>query len=71
MTFNQDGNVIGRVGALAVIALALWGVHRVSCDEGFCVTMDKPAVDCCASGAKTAPAEAKPAPAPAATPATR
>jgi hypothetical protein len=50
MTINQDGNVVGRVGALAVIAFALWGVHKVSCDAGWCPTMQQASASCCPTG---------------------
>lgn len=58
MTINQDGNVVGRIGALAVIALTLWGVHRVSCNEGYCPTMQKASSSCCMGEAKGAPSPA-------------
>lgn len=50
MTINQDGNVVGRVGALAVIAFALWGVHKVNCDAGWCPTMKQASASCCPTG---------------------
>ncbi len=72
MTLNQDGNVIGRVGALAVIVLTLWGVQRINAGKfTMCPTgKDKAGSSCCMTEGKTeAPAEAAATPAPAATPA--
>lgn len=71
-TMNEDGNVIGRVGALAVIALALWGVNRVMCGPEHC-PMPRGGSSCCPGedkAAGAAPAAAA-TPAPAAKPATR
>jgi hypothetical protein len=64
MQMNQDGNVVGRVGALALIGLALWGVHRINCSAGYCPVMQKAALSCCTGEGQTAMAET-PAPAPA------
>lgn len=61
MTFNQDGNMIGRIGAVAVIGLTLWGVHKVSCEAGFCPTMNKPAASCCPTEAPQSASAAAPA----------
>lgn len=47
MTINQDGNVVGRIGAVAVIVATLWGVHKVSCDTGWCPTMKQESASCC------------------------
>ncbi len=55
--FLSDGNYIGRVGAVAVIALAVWGVHKVNCDSGMCPVMKTDS--CCSSSADHA-APAKP-----------
>lgn len=72
---NEDGNVIGRIGALLVIGLCLLGVRRIQSGalEMCPPEKDKAALSCCAG--ETKPADAKPAaaeaakPAPVATPA--
>lgn len=72
MKMNEDGNVIGRLGALAVIAFTVWGVHRINCNEGYCPIMQKSAMSCCAPGeshAEAKPADAKAADAKPAAPA--
>lgn len=61
---NQDGNVVGRIGAVAVIALTLWGVHKVNCSTGYCPTMKQASSSCCPTeGAAHASPEAPAAPA--------
>lgn len=65
MTMNQDGNTIGRLGAAAIIAGALWGVHEIQCSTGYCPTMQKPSASCCpteAPAAAAAPAASPSAP---------
>jgi hypothetical protein len=76
MTLNQDGNVIGRVGALAVVVLTLWGVQRINAGKFTMCPIDreKAGTSCCMTEGKTeapaeAPAEAAATPAPDATPA--
>ena len=56
---NADGNVIGRVGAVALIALAGFGMHRLTCAGEICPVMKTDS--CCAfvAHAKTAKAPAK------------
>lgn len=44
MAYNEDGNLIGRAGALLVIALAAWGVHKISCATDSCPVMES---SCC------------------------
>ena len=39
MTLNQDGNVIGRLGALAVVVFTLWGVQRINAGK-FTITVE-------------------------------
>ena len=59
MNDYQDGNVLGRIGAVALIALAVFGVHRLNCGDGMCPVMQ---TDSCCAGEKPASAEApKPA----------
>lgn len=60
MNINQDGNVVGRIGAVAVIAVTLWGVHKVSCSTGWCPTMKQASASCCPTEGATA--SATPAP---------
>ena len=63
MQMNQDGNVVGRLGAIAAIVAVLYGVHRINCSAGYCPLMQKQAsAACCMGEGKTAQAEApKPA----------
>jgi hypothetical protein len=65
MTMNSDGNIVGRLGAVAVIVAALWGVHKVNCSTGYCPTMKQASASCCPTEGAAAPAT----PAPDATPA--
>ena len=58
---NSDGNVVGRLGAVAVIVATLWGVHKVSCSTGYCPTMKQASASCCPT--EGAAASATPAPA--------
>lgn len=58
---NEDGNVIGRVGALAVIIFTVWGVTRINAGKFALCPVEKTS-SCCVGEAT---------PAPAATPATR
>jgi hypothetical protein len=53
---NEDGNVIGRVGAIALIVAAGFGLHRLSNDGGMCPMMKTDSCSCC-SGMKHAQAE--------------
>lgn len=46
--FNSDGNLLGRLGALALIVAAGFGLHRLNCDDGMCPLMK---TDSCCSGA--------------------
>lgn len=72
-TLNEDGNVIGRLGALTVVVMTLWGVQRINAGKfTMCpVDKDKAGSSCCMTEGKAeAPAEAAATPAPDATPAT-
>lgn len=61
---NSDGNIVGRLGAVAVIVGALWGVHRISCSTGYCPTMKQASASCCPTeGASQSSLEAPAAPA--------
>jgi hypothetical protein len=55
---NDDGNLIGRVGAVLLLAAAGFGLHRLNCETGeMCPLMQTDS--CCAGSsvhAKTAPA---------------
>lgn len=59
-----DGNILGRLGAVVLLAAAGYGLHRLNCSGGMC-PMKK--TDCCSHSA--AQAEAVPAAAPAPAPA--
>ena len=37
--FNSDGNILGRLGALALIVAAGFGLHRLNCGGGMCPLM--------------------------------
>ncbi len=52
MNYNEDGNVIGRAGAVALIALALFGAHRLTCGGTMCPVMKTDS--CCAPAAAPA-----------------
>lgn len=64
MDYNEDGNLLGRFGAVVLIGLAAFGVHRITCGGGMCPPMK---TESCCSG-EAAPAAA---PAPASTPAAK
>ena len=52
--FNEDRNIIGRVGALAVIVAVAFGLHRLGCGTGeMCPVMK---TDSCCSGEAVKPA---------------
>lgn len=56
---NSDGNIIGRLGAIALLAAAGFGLHRLNCSTGdMCPVMKTDS--CCAGADGKAPA-AKPA----------
>lgn len=58
---NRDGNIIGRLGALALIAAAGFGLHRLNCADGqMCPAMR---TDSCCSGASAHAKADAPAPA--------
>lgn len=60
---NGDGNIIGRIGAVALLAAAGFGLHRLNCAAGeMCPVMQTDS--CCAGETKTA-AVAAPAAVPA------
>ncbi len=50
----SDGNIIGRLGAIALIVAAGLGLHRLSCSGGMCPVMQ---TDSCCSGVAHAKAE--------------
>ena len=52
---NSDGNVIGRLGAIAVLAAAGFGLHRINCADGMCPVMK---TDSCCAFVARAKAEA-------------
>ena len=49
--FNADGNILGRLGAIALIVAAGFGLHRLSCNEGMCPVMK---TDSCCMGTRGA-----------------
>lgn len=51
---NEDGNIIGRIGAVVLLVAAGFGFHRLSCDAGMCPLMQ---TDSCCSGGAHAKAE--------------
>lgn len=61
---NADGNIIGRLGAIALLVAAGFGLHKISCDGGMCPVMKTDS--CCAGMSHQASAEAPKAEAPAA-----
>jgi hypothetical protein len=61
--FLSDGNYIGRLGAVVLIGLAFYGVHKVNCESGMCPVMKTDS--CCSTP------DAAHAPAPAAKPAAK
>jgi len=63
---NADGNILGRLGAVALLIAAGYGLHRLNCGGGMCPVMKTDS--CCAGAAKPA-AEASGAPADSAKPA--
>ncbi len=61
---NGDGNIIGRIGAVALLAAAGFGLYRLNCSTGeMCEVMQTDS--CCPGETKTAAVSA-PAAAPAA-----
>lgn len=61
---NSDGNILGRLGAIALLAAAGFGLHRLNCGTGDMCPLMK--TDSCCAGADAKAPAAKPAPAPAA-----
>lgn len=52
-TINGDGNLLGRIGAIILIAAAGFGLHRLNCSTGeMCEVMKTDS--CCAGETKTA-----------------
>ncbi len=46
---NEDGNILGRVGAVALLVAAGFGLHRLTCGSGeMCPVMK---TDSCCAGA--------------------
>lgn len=60
--FNSDGNILGRLGAIALLIAAGYGLHRLNCGGGMCPVMKTDS--CCAGAAKAAPAAEAPQAAP-------
>lgn len=60
---NEDGNILGRVGAVALLIAAGFGLHRLNCSAGMCPVMKTDS--CCSAPAESAPATPPAAPAPA------
>jgi hypothetical protein len=60
---NEDGNILGRLGAIALIVAAGFGLHRLNCEGGMCPLMKTDS--CCAGAMGHAKTEMpKPVPAP-------
>jgi hypothetical protein len=57
--YGTDGNVIGRVGAVLLLAAAGFGLHRLNCGDGMCPLMKTES--CCAGAAATKAETPKPA----------
>lgn len=53
---NEDGNIIGRLGAFALIVAAGFGLHRLNCSSGEMCPLMK--TDSCCAGASKAKPEA-------------
>lgn len=53
---NSDGNLLGRIGAIALLSAAGFGFHRLSCDAGICPVMKTDS--CCSGMSEQASAEA-------------
>lgn len=54
-SINGDGNLLGRLGAIALLAAAGFGLHRLNCSTGeMCPVMQ---TDGCCAGDKTAAAK--------------
>lgn len=52
-SINGDGNLLGRIGAIALLAAAGFGLHRLNCSTGeMCPVMASDG--CCAGETKTA-----------------
>jgi len=58
---NADGNIVGRLGAIALLVAAGYGLHRLHCGGGMCPVMKTDS--CCAGAAKPAAEAPKAAPA--------
>lgn len=52
-----DGNIIGRIGAVALLVALGYGYHRISCDSGMCPLMQ---TDSCCSGMSGSKAASSP-----------
>lgn len=59
--FNEDGNILGRIGAVALLVAAGYGLHRLNCGGGMCPVLKTDS--CCAGAAKPAAEAPKAAPA--------
>lgn len=52
-TINGDGNLLGRLGAIVLIAAAGFGLHKLNCSTGeMCPVVQTDG--CCAGDSKTA-----------------
>ncbi len=58
---NADGNILGRLGAIALLVAAGYGLHRLNCGGGMCPVMKTDS--CCAGAPKPAAEPSKAAPA--------
>lgn len=45
-----DGNILGRLGAIALLVAVGYGLHRLNCGGGVCPVMKTDS--CCAGAAK-------------------
>lgn len=58
---NSDGNIIGRIGAIALLAAAGFGLHRLNCGTEMCPLMKTDS--CCAGESRAKAGAPKAAPA--------
>ncbi|MCM2305109.1 MAG: hypothetical protein NDJ72_10430 [Elusimicrobia bacterium] len=55
---NADGNLLGRLGAITLLAAAGFGLYRLNCSGGMCPPVQ---TDSCCAGAEKAAAAPVPA----------
>jgi hypothetical protein len=53
---NEDGNILGRLGAVALLVAVGFGLHRLNCEGGMCPVVKTDS--CCAGAAGHSKAEA-------------